>query len=474
MTDGDLWRDRNKVFVAGLPLHVDDDGLYDKFKPFGDMHQSKVVYDPKTGRSRGFGFVTFRDYTHALDAVDQMNQTKWDSRTLNVRFLQPKTTTGGPIFTPSNVIRDRPDGCTTVYVGNLAYDITDQVLHKVFDKCGTIRAIRFAEHIQTHEFRGFGYVQFHDESACEAALQLNGMVVMGRPMVLDYGTRDEGYTQARAQLQQKLKKGLCHKFQTNSCTRGEACKFAHVLQDQDAEAMVPVVERPVEEGTRVAEGPRDVEAQAPVCINFQKGKCKRGNTCKFQHLHGHGKVENNVKDEHDVPVCQNYQKGKCKRGEACRFRHLAALSEQKDAGPPVRVAMPVAAVAQVAVCRNFQTNSCLRGTSCRFAHTEGVQVAEAAVEEVSQYQKRFQSVCYNWQRTTSCQRGDKCPFQHDKALTVQDEDVDGEKKLKKVKKDKKRRNLDKCESDDYDVDKKPKKRKKDKKERKHKQCPEED
>ena len=53
MADANLWRDRNKVFVAGLPLHVDDDALYAQFRPIGEMFQSKVVYDQKTGRSKG-------------------------------------------------------------------------------------------------------------------------------------------------------------------------------------------------------------------------------------------------------------------------------------------------------------------------------------------------------------------------------------------------------------------------------------
>eukprot|EP00644_Phytophthora_capsici_P001808 jgi/Phyca11/544354/estExt2_Genewise1Plus.C_PHYCAscaffold_140369 len=225
MADGDLWRDRNKVFVAGLPLHVDDDALYEKFKQFGEMHQSKVVYDQKSGRSRGFGFVTFCEYTDALDAVDQLNQSKWEKRTLNVRFLQPKSGSNANgaaavVKRPTKAIGPRPEGCTTVYVGNLAYDITEEVLRKVFDKCGSIRAVRFAEHIQTKEFRGFGYVQFHEEGPCEEAIKLDGMVVMGRPMNIDYGARDEGYAQAREELQKKLKKGICHKFQQGQCTRG--------------------------------------------------------------------------------------------------------------------------------------------------------------------------------------------------------------------------------------------------------------
>ncbi|EEY56944.1 uncharacterized protein PITG_10487 [Phytophthora infestans T30-4] len=524
MADGNLWRDRNKVFVAGLPVHVDDNALYEKFKPFGEMHQSKVVYDQKTGRSRGFGFVTFCEYTNALDAVDQLNQSKWEKRTLNVRFLQPKngSDAGGNgaaaiAKRPTKVIGPRPEGCTTIYVGNLAYDITEEVLRKVFDKCGSIRAVRFAEHIQTKEFRGFGYVQFHEEGPCEAAVKLDGMVVMGRPMSIDYGARDEGYAQAREELQKKLKKGVCHKFQQGQCTRGDACKFAHVMQDQDAEELVQPAERPVSgiatpgaslgavesESTGPMTEQTQATSDAPVCINFQKGKCKRGAACKFQHLHGNGNdemsLEENVKMEtvrqdaapeeeetqadEGAPVCENYQKGKCKRGAACRFRHVAAPAEgyqepeEESWKAPARVALPVAAVAEVAVCRNFQRGSCMRGASCRFAHTgQAPQAAPAtAVEEVSEYQKRFQSVCYNWQSTGSCARGENCPFQHDGAFeevetkkikqeaveAVESED-DSSKKHKKHKKDKKRKTT---EDDD---EKKLKKHKKEKKHKKHK------
>ncbi|RLN21381.1 hypothetical protein BBO99_00000221 [Phytophthora kernoviae] len=472
MADGDLWRDRNKVFVAGLPLHVDDDALYEKFKSFGEMHQSKVVYDQKTGRSRGFGFVTYCEYTNALDAVDQLNQSKWEKRTLNVRFLQPKSGSEASVAVkrPSKVIGPRPEGCMTIYVGNLAYDITEEVLKKVFDKCGSIRAVRFAEHIQTQEFRGFGYVQFHEEGPCEEAVKLDGMVVMGRPMNIDYGARDEGYAQARDDLQKKLKKGICHKFQQGQCTRGDDCKFAHVMQDQDAEDLVQPADRPVSAGIAapgaslgaVAATPAaeqtNADPDAPVCINFQKGKCKRGSACKFQHLHGSsnaaedsGYVEADAEDsgyaeadaeaeaepeepeeektlaDEGAPACQNYQKGKCKRGAACRFRHIAA---------------PVG-VAEVAVCRNFQNGTCMRGASCRFAHTGYVAEAApvSAVEEVSEYQKRFQSVCYNWQRNGSCVRGGNCPFQHDGVpeapKATEDDKPIKEKKVKKHKKHKK-------------------------------------
>ncbi|KAF0715531.1 hypothetical protein AaE_011314, partial [Aphanomyces astaci] len=192
-----LWRDRNKILVAGLPMNADDAALAAKFESFGAMFQAKVVLDNNTRKSRGFGFVTFQTYESALDAVRGLDQSKWDKRVLNVRFLTPKSGTlpqhlephfsylfpfpswstananailnvvgssgGAPTKAAAPVLRviePRPEGCTTVFVGNMPYEITEDLLKKVMGVCGEIKAIRFAEDITTKEFRGFGYVQF--------------------------------------------------------------------------------------------------------------------------------------------------------------------------------------------------------------------------------------------------------------------------------------------------------------------------
>lgn len=467
---------------------------------------------------------------------------KWEKRTLNVRFLQPKAGGAGgevkaarlPVVARApKVIGPRPEGCTTVYVGNLAYDITEEVLRKVFDKCGAVRAVRFAEHIQTKEFRGFGYVQFHEEDACEAAIKLDGVVVMGRPMNVDYGARDEGFAKAREELQKKLKKGICNKFQTGQCDRGDDCKFAHILQGQDAEELLPPAEKAVSAviapgaaiaglavvASSSAEGEETAApSDAPVCINFQKGKCKRGSACRFQHLgesavpaddaladaqeadvvasatpeKAEEPVEESTQADESSPVCQNYQKGKCKRGAACRFRHIIGgeAAQAEDEAPrewkaPVRVELPAAVVAEVAVCQNFRRGRCTRGASCRFAHTEPKK--QEVVEVVSEYQKRFQSICYNWQRSGTCARGDACPFQHDGAVRSEEaaatkavgedeeeeEDANEKKKKKKSKKEKKekKRKHHEVEEEDDESDgesKKKKKKKKDKKKKKSK------
>ncbi|KAL4172704.1 hypothetical protein KRP22_007867 [Phytophthora ramorum] len=194
------------------------------------------------------------------------------------------------------------------------------------------------------------------------------MVVMGIPMNIDYGARDEGYAQAREDLQKKLKRGVCHKFQQGQCTRGDECKFAHVMQAQDAEELVQPAERPVN-GVAAPGASLGAEVQAfahtqatsdaPICVNSQKGKCKRGEECKFQHLHANEEqvaqkeseqvqlevqeeppAEEKTRAEDGAPVCQNYQKGKCKRGAACRFRHALVPAEEpqeEEWKAPVRV-----------------------------------------------------------------------------------------------------------------------------------------
>ena len=48
-----------KLFVGGLSWGTTDDGLHSAFSQFGEIVEAKVITDRETGRSRGFGFVTF-------------------------------------------------------------------------------------------------------------------------------------------------------------------------------------------------------------------------------------------------------------------------------------------------------------------------------------------------------------------------------------------------------------------------------
>ena len=78
-----------KLFVGSLPWAVDDQGLEDLFKDFGDVLSAKVIMDRETGRSKGFGFVEFEDDTAAKAAMDKLNGSDLQGRTIVVNEARP-------------------------------------------------------------------------------------------------------------------------------------------------------------------------------------------------------------------------------------------------------------------------------------------------------------------------------------------------------------------------------------------------
>jgi len=73
-----------KLFVGGLDWNTEGEQLKEAFSRFGVLREATVVADRDTGRSRGFGFVTFENPADAAAAARQMNGAELDGRTLRV------------------------------------------------------------------------------------------------------------------------------------------------------------------------------------------------------------------------------------------------------------------------------------------------------------------------------------------------------------------------------------------------------
>ena len=84
-----------KLFVGGLSWGTDSDGLRTAFEQFGEVTDSAVISDRDTGRSRGFGFVTFAQASDADDAIEGMNGRELDGRNLNVNEAKERAPRGG-------------------------------------------------------------------------------------------------------------------------------------------------------------------------------------------------------------------------------------------------------------------------------------------------------------------------------------------------------------------------------------------
>ncbi len=85
-----------KLFVGGLSWNTTDDGLRRAFESFGEVSDAKVVTDRETGRSRGFGFVTFSDNDAATSAIADMDGSDLDGRTIRVNEAEDRPRAGGP------------------------------------------------------------------------------------------------------------------------------------------------------------------------------------------------------------------------------------------------------------------------------------------------------------------------------------------------------------------------------------------
>ena len=73
-----------KLFVGGLSWDTDDNGLRQAFEEHGEVVEAIVIKDRDTGRSRGFGFVTFAEESAVAGAVSAMDGSNLDGRTIRV------------------------------------------------------------------------------------------------------------------------------------------------------------------------------------------------------------------------------------------------------------------------------------------------------------------------------------------------------------------------------------------------------
>ncbi|KAJ8084265.1 E3 ubiquitin-protein ligase pub1 [Marasmius sp. AFHP31] len=194
------------VFVGDLSPEVNDEVLAKAFSAFGTMSDARVMWDMNSGKSRGYGFLAFRDKTDAEQAIATMNGEWLGSRAIRVNWANQKTQgapapgavasprpggagtapapinfQGGPLSYES-VVQQTPAYNTTVYVGNLVPYCTQADLIPLFQSIGYLSEIRMQAD------RGFAFVKLDThEHAAMAIVQLQGQMVHGRPIKCSWG-----------------------------------------------------------------------------------------------------------------------------------------------------------------------------------------------------------------------------------------------------------------------------------------------
>ena len=78
------------IFVSRLNFKTTDEGLKDLFANYGEVTSAKIINDRESGRSRGFGFVEMANDEEGQAAIDALNETDFEGRTIGVNVARPR------------------------------------------------------------------------------------------------------------------------------------------------------------------------------------------------------------------------------------------------------------------------------------------------------------------------------------------------------------------------------------------------
>lgn len=79
-----------KLYVGGLSYSVTDEQLQQLFAAHGTVESAKVILERDSNRSRGFGFVEMSTQEEAEKAINALNGTQHEGRSLTVNFSKPR------------------------------------------------------------------------------------------------------------------------------------------------------------------------------------------------------------------------------------------------------------------------------------------------------------------------------------------------------------------------------------------------
>jgi nucleolin len=179
----------NRIFVGNLSYDIDDDGIREFFKDCGKLTSIQWIMDKTTERFKGCGVLDFATEAEAEKAVAKTNQDCL-GRPIMVQYSKPRDAAAPANKKQSSFVdaplAPKPEGCTTCFVGNLSFEIEDDDMRNFAEDCGEIKSIRWVNNKDTGDFKGCGFVEFHDPAAVDKFILKKGTVLKGRPIRIDY------------------------------------------------------------------------------------------------------------------------------------------------------------------------------------------------------------------------------------------------------------------------------------------------
>ncbi|KJZ78708.1 hypothetical protein HIM_02099 [Hirsutella minnesotensis 3608] len=157
-------KEDGKMFIGGLNWETTDESLRDYFAQFGEVVECTVMRDSSTGRSRGFGFLTFKD-----------------AKTVNIVMVKEHFLDGKIIDPKRAIPRDEQEKTSKIFVGGVSQETTDQEFKDYFAQFGRVVDATLMMDKDTGRPRGFGFVTFESEAGVDACINVP-LEIHGKPV----------------------------------------------------------------------------------------------------------------------------------------------------------------------------------------------------------------------------------------------------------------------------------------------------
>ncbi|XP_045482918.1 nucleolysin TIA-1 isoform X6 [Harmonia axyridis] len=180
-------KEHHHIFVGDLSPEIETQTLKEAFAAFGEISDCRVVRDPQTLKSKGYGFVSFIKKSEAESAIAAMNGQWLGSRSIRTNWATrkppaPKNEVNSKPLTFDEVYnQSSPTNCT-VYCGGITNGLTEELMQKTFTLFGTIQEIRVFKE------KGYAFVRFSTkESATHAIVAVHNTDINGQVVKCSWG-----------------------------------------------------------------------------------------------------------------------------------------------------------------------------------------------------------------------------------------------------------------------------------------------
>ncbi|KXH49301.1 CC1-like family splicing factor [Colletotrichum salicis] len=178
-------RDRRTVFVQQLAARLRTRDLKAFFEKVGPVNEAQIVKDRISQRSKGVGYVEFKNEESVTQALQLTGQkllgipiiVQLTEAEKNRQVRNSETTNAHPNSIPFH----------RLYVGNIHFNVTEQDLQAVFEPFGELEFVQLQKD-DNGRSRGYGFVQYREASQAREALEkMNGFDLAGRPIRVGLG-----------------------------------------------------------------------------------------------------------------------------------------------------------------------------------------------------------------------------------------------------------------------------------------------